>query len=173
MACHKRYIRFILLALIVLPCFMPVLAGAQAQTSDNAQSESSSSTGSSRAFVLKGELGTFGELYSMSGIEARRPKSTGRLYLRSTLTAWNSMSANFNVMLSTEGNSARQQINQLDFNPKWRWGQAHLGDFSESLDAADDGGRAGTRGRGVVDAGCDESNVHYRFDATVGIQHGQ
>jgi hypothetical protein len=36
-------------------------------------------------------------------------------------------------MLSTEGNSARQDINQLDFNPRWRWGQAHLGDFSEEF----------------------------------------
>ncbi len=88
-----------------------------------------SSKGSAIRFT--GELGAFGELYNMSGRADNRPSSTGRLFLRSTLTAWESISANLNFILSTEGNSARQNINQIDFNPKWRWGEAHLGDFSE------------------------------------------
>lgn len=83
------------------------------------------------ALKFTGELGAFGEIYNMSGRADNRPSSTGRLFLRSTLTAWKSVSANLNLILSTEGNSARQNINQFDFNPKWRWGEAHLGDFSE------------------------------------------
>ncbi len=80
-----------------------------------------------------GEVGMFGELYNISGIPARRPSSTGRVYLRSTLTAWNSISTSINLMLSNEGSSARQDINQFDFNPRWKWGEAHAGDFFQDL----------------------------------------
>ena len=96
-------------------------------------STSSAPTGTSKALDIKGEVGTFGELYGISGRERRRPSSTGRIFLRSTFTAWNSISASLNLMLSTEGSSARQDINQMDFNPRWRWGEAHLGDFTGEL----------------------------------------
>lgn len=97
-----------------------------------AQSDSltAKSSGSSSALRFSGEIGAFGELYNMSGRPDNRPSSTGRVFLRSTLTAWESISTNLNLVLSTEGNSARQEINQLDFNPRWRWGEMHLGDFT-------------------------------------------
>ena len=37
----------------------------------------------------------------------------------------------FDFLLSTEGSSARQNINQLGINPSWGWGNAHLGDFTD------------------------------------------
>jgi len=35
------------------------------------------------------------------------------------------------LLLSSEGNEARQSINQVAFEPNWGWGQLHLGDFSK------------------------------------------
>jgi hypothetical protein len=34
-------------------------------------------------------------------------------------------------LLSTEGSSARQNINQFGINPKWSWDSIHAGYFSE------------------------------------------
>jgi hypothetical protein len=117
-------------AVIAISIIVPNAAG---QDTAAGSQQPQSAPQSSRPFSMKGELGTFGELYGMSGREARRPGSTGRIFLRSTVSAWNSVSATFNLLLSNEGSSARQDINQLDFNPRWRWGEAHLGDFSGEL----------------------------------------
>lgn len=86
-----------------------------------------------RIVTVNGEIGFLGELYSISGRENRRPGDLARISLRSTITAWNSLSMSFNAMLSSEGSSARQDINQIDFNPKWRWGEAHVGDFTHEF----------------------------------------
>lgn len=85
-----------------------------------------------RTFQLSGEIGTYGELYSIKGQERRRPFATGRLFFRPTLTFFKTFSLNFDVLLSTEGSSARQNINQFGLNPQWEWGNAHVGDFSET-----------------------------------------
>jgi len=82
---------------------------------------------------VTGEVGAYGELYGISGRDSRRPSSTGRLFLRPTLTFLNQLSLNFNILLSTEGISARQNISQLGLDPSWNWGDAHVGDFSESF----------------------------------------
>lgn len=87
----------------------------------------------SRMVTVNGEIGFLGELYSISGRASRRPGDFARISLRSTITAWNSVSASFSAMLSSEGSSTRQDINQIDFNPKWRWGEAHLGDFTHEF----------------------------------------
>jgi hypothetical protein len=137
------------LAIIAMLFAVATSTNVEAQATDVAQYEPSAPAVSEKVLKFSGEVGMFGELYSMSGIEARRPQNTGRFYLRSTLTAWNSVSAAFNVMLSTEGNSARQDINQLDFNPRWRWGQAHIGDFDESFTPLTLGG-VKVRGGGVM-----------------------
>lgn len=104
-----------------------------ASQDDAPASDQPPSAPSSSPIQLSGEAGAFGEVYDISGAEKRRPSSTGRLYLRSTLSAWGSVSASLNLMLSTEGSSSRQDINRMDFNPRWRWGSAHLGDFVEEL----------------------------------------
>lgn len=82
--------------------------------------------------ALSGEMGTYGELYSMSGRDGRRPSSIGRIFLRPTLTLFEAVSLDFDVLVSTEGSQARQDINQFGVNPAWSWGQAHIGDFTDN-----------------------------------------
>jgi hypothetical protein len=84
------------------------------------------------AISISGDIGTYGEWYSIAGRERRRPSGSARLYFRPTVSLFNSVSMSFNFLLSTEGNSQRQQINQLGVSPRWSWGYAHIGDFSES-----------------------------------------
>ncbi|MDX1618738.1 MAG: hypothetical protein R3224_08130, partial [Balneolaceae bacterium] len=75
-----------------------------------------------RSVDLSGQVGAYGELYSISGRDGRRPGSTGRLFLRPRLTFLNEISLSFNILLSTEGISARQNISQLGLDPSWSWG---------------------------------------------------
>lgn len=82
---------------------------------------------------ITGQAGLYGELYGISGRDARRPSSTGRLFLRPSITFLNELTLNVNVLLSTEGISARQSINKIGLDPSWSWGSAHVGDFSESF----------------------------------------
>ncbi|MBX2990940.1 MAG: hypothetical protein KF749_07205 [Bacteroidetes bacterium] len=96
------------------------------------QSPPDSSTFLERAVKLGGEIGTYGEWYSINGQDRRRPSTTGRLFIRPTLTFFDALSLNFDILLSTEGTAARQNINQLGLHPTWKWGNAHVGDFSET-----------------------------------------
>ena len=88
------------------------------------------------AFKLSGDIETYGELYSISGRVRRRPSSTARLYFRPTISIYDLMSVSFNFLLSTQGSSRSvhnqiNQINQFGIQPKWAWGYANAGDFSE------------------------------------------
>lgn len=87
---------------------------------------------------LSGDIGTYGELYSISGRDSRRPSSTARLYFRPTLSFYDAMTVSFNFLLSTEGSSRSaqhqvNQINQLGIRPQWEWGYANAGDFTETF----------------------------------------
>lgn len=82
---------------------------------------------------LSGELGFYGELYSVDGREKRRPSSTARVFLRPTLTLLGTFRTSLDIIYSTEGSSARQSINQFALHPRWSWGQLHLGDFSHKF----------------------------------------
>lgn len=82
---------------------------------------------------LSGEAGAYGEIYKITGREQRRPGTTGRLFFRPTLTLFQNFSISFDFLLSTEGSSARQQINQFALHPDWGWGRAHLGDFNHEF----------------------------------------
>lgn len=86
-----------------------------------------------------GEIGSMGELYSASGREQRRPSSTGRLYMRSQLELFNSVTVNLNLLYSTEtgsgvtlGSTGRQSLNQIGIAPQWSWGRAYAGSFYDS-----------------------------------------
>ena len=75
------------------------------------------------AVKLSGDIETYGELYSISGRERRRPSSTARLFFRPTLSIYDLMSVSFNFLLSTQGNSRSfqhqiNQINQFGIQPK-------------------------------------------------------
>ncbi len=82
---------------------------------------------------LSGDLGMYGEYYNISEGEARRPTTSGRIFLRPTLTLFGNFSASLDIIYSTEGSSARQSINQFAIHPKWSWGVFHAGDFSHEL----------------------------------------
>jgi hypothetical protein len=86
-----------------------------------------------------GEIGSLGELYSVSGREQRRPSSTGRLYVRSQLQLFNTVTVNFDLLYSTEtgsgvtlGSTGRQSLNQIGIAPEWKWGRAYAGSFHDS-----------------------------------------
>jgi hypothetical protein len=90
------------------------------------------------AISLSGDIGTYGELYSISGRDSRRPSSTARLFFRPTISLYDAMTLSFNFLLSTEGNSRSfqhqvNQINQFGVNPRWAWGYANAGDFTETF----------------------------------------
>lgn len=74
-----------------------------------------------------------GEAYDANGIRDRRPPTSWRLAMRPTLTFLGGVTANADLLLSSEGNEYRQNINQIGFHPRWRWVTAHLGDFSEPM----------------------------------------
>jgi hypothetical protein len=82
---------------------------------------------------FSGEIGAYGELYSASGIDQRRPSSTGRVYFRPTISFFRTFNVNFDLLLSTEGTSARQSLDQIAIHPEWSWGRADVGDFNPSM----------------------------------------
>jgi hypothetical protein len=97
----------------------------------SAQTDSLYSQQSKSPVTVSGEVGAYGELYNISNSPNRRPNSTGRLFLRPTLDILGLIQVPFEILVSTEGSSARQNMNQFGLNPKWDWGSAHIGDFNE------------------------------------------
>ena len=95
------------------------------------ENDSTSQNFVQKNFSISGEVGAYGELYSMQGQPKRRPSSTGRIFFRPTLNLFGLFQIPFEFLLSTEGSSARQNINQFGINPKWDWGSLHAGDFTE------------------------------------------
>ncbi len=81
-------------------------------------------------FKIGGEIGAYGEYYSTNNVYARRPNTSGRLFFRPTIDLFDLIQIPFEFLISTEGSSARQNINQFGINPKWSWGSLNLGDFS-------------------------------------------
>lgn len=100
-----------------------------------AQDNSPSSQNPSGNFIRKnfqifGDMGVYGELYKVSGQQNRRPPSTGRIFFRPTIELFSLIQIPFEFLISTEGSSARQNINQFGINPRWSWGSLNIGDFS-------------------------------------------
>ena len=89
------------------------------------------------AIGLGGDIGTYGEVYSISGRAGRRPPASARIYFRPTLSLYDAMTLSGNVLLSTEGNAGTvghevNRINQFGITPHWSWGYASAGDFAET-----------------------------------------
>lgn len=86
-----------------------------------------------------GEMGTNGEYYSASGRDARRPETTGEVFLRTRFTLFGQVTSGLDLLLSSEGGSdlsgtpgiGRQRLNRLGLTPEWSWGRAALGSFSD------------------------------------------
>ena len=115
------------LLLVLLAC--PAIAHAQIDLQNRI----------ARPVQFTGEIGSMGELYSVSGREQRRPSSTGRLYMRSRLELFNTVTVNLDLLYSTEtgsgvtmGSSGRQSLNQVGIAPQWSWGRAYAGSFHDN-----------------------------------------
>lgn len=112
---------------IIFSLFLIFISTAIAQELPDTTDGSSSKD----IFSISGDLGAYGELYSISGQPKRRPSSTGRLFFRPIVDFYGVFQLPFDFLLSTEGSSARQSINQFGLNPDWGWGSAHVGDFNK------------------------------------------
>ncbi len=82
--------------------------------------------------VFSGTSNIYGEYYHASGIADRRPPATGRISLNPNLQIMNLVSLSMQMLVSTEGTQTRQNMNILGLHPRWDWGYAHLGDFSDN-----------------------------------------
>ncbi len=101
-------------------------------SSVKAQDVQDTETAQRQLIKLSGDFGIYSELYSISGREKRRPSSTERLFVNPTIAFYESLKLDFKFVLSSEGNSSRQDINQFNVNPQWSWGKINAGDFSLS-----------------------------------------
>ncbi len=81
-------------------------------------------------FVLSGDIVAYTEYFKTNNSFARRPPYTGRIIFRPTLSLFGLFQIPFEFLISTEGSSARQDINQYGINPRWSWGSIYLGDYS-------------------------------------------
>ena len=115
-----------ILLLIVFLITLPVYS----QDINGLGSDSSSFLG--KNIKITGDAGIYGELYGTQGQDMRRPESTARLFFRPTFSLFNLFSIPVEVLIATDGTTARQDINQFGINPTWGWGTAHFGDFSEN-----------------------------------------
>lgn len=79
---------------------------------------------------IGGQAQVFSEVYGISGMDRRRPGSSWRVIASPRLGIFGGTEVGLDLLLSSEGNEARQNINQVAFEPNWGWGQAHLGDFA-------------------------------------------
>ncbi len=133
---NKRSLTFCTLglqALVALALLSSVsTAIAQTPTNDTTNTTPANSNSGPKPITVHGSLNFFGELYSIDGRERRRPASTARLSFSPTVSLYNAMDLRFNFLISTENETGRQQLNQGGVNPKWSWGEAHAGDFTEN-----------------------------------------
>lgn len=80
---------------------------------------------------VSGQAQIFSEVYGISGMERRRPGGTWRVLASPRLGLIGGTEVGLDLLLSSEGNDARQSINQVAIEPSWSWGQLHLGDFAK------------------------------------------
>ena len=80
---------------------------------------------------LGGQVQLFSESYGISGMDRRRPGGTWRVMATPRFTLVGGTEVGLDLLLSSEGNDAKQSINQVAFEPTWGWGQLHAGDFSK------------------------------------------
>ena len=119
--------RFLVLISGVLACFFADRSAAQIEKTK---------TFLKKNVQLTGQFQVFGELYNVHGTQRRRPPSMGRTAFTPTLTFSNLFSVSADLMLSTEGSYARQNMNLMGLHPTWKWGRAHLGDYSDVFSSA-------------------------------------
>jgi hypothetical protein len=122
------------LILLSLTGALTATARAQAPTASGSGGAPADTAGGGMSWLtrrLSGQTQMFSEFYGIDGQERRRPGSTWRMIASPRLRLVGGTEVGLDLMLSSEGSDARQNINQVAFEPSWGWGQAHLGDFSK------------------------------------------
>ncbi len=120
------------LAAVIVAAISSGAAPARAQVAVGGTSPDTA--GSSMSWLTRrfsGQAQLFSEVYGISGMERRRPGSTWRVIASPRLGLIGGTEVGMDLLLSSEGNDARQSINQVAIEPSWGWGQLHLGDFSK------------------------------------------
>ncbi len=83
---------------------------------------------------FQGNLSLSSELYSASGIPARRPNDAFRGIFTPTLTLFDQIDLPFEFYLSNQDKGYRQPFNQFGVSPHlWNWLTLHAGYFSSQL----------------------------------------
>lgn len=110
--------------------------------------------------TLGGTVGFATEAYSASGINARRPNGSGRIFGK-TSAAINDVRYGLDFLVSTEDDRLRQSLNRVAASVNYSQWQATLGDFSPVLNKYGLNG-ATLRGASVAYA---PGNLHFTFMA--------
>lgn len=79
------------------------------------------------------DFGAYGELDGSSdSSRLRHPPHAWNFTLNGSLN-WTFLSLGLNLMYNSDDQFTAQRINQLSFNPSWKWGRVYTGDFSTTL----------------------------------------
>jgi hypothetical protein len=83
---------------------------------------------------FQGNLSTDGELYSSSGIPARRSRDAARMIFTPTFTLFDQITLPFELYISNTDKGYRQPFNQFGVSPHlWNWMTLHAGYFSSQI----------------------------------------
>ena len=79
------------------------------------------------------DFGAYGELDGSSdSSKLRHPPHAWNFTLNGSLN-WTFLNLGLNLMYNSDDQFTAQRINQLSFNPSWKWGRIYTGDFATSL----------------------------------------
>ena len=114
---------------------------------------------------ISGSTELSGELYGIDGAPRRRPPSLGRIYANPRLQITEYVSMPITLLLSTEGSYLSRDMNIVGLHPTWRWGRAHIGDFSAAFS------KYSFSGINVEGGGLELWPSRFRFGAGSGRTH--
>ncbi len=80
---------------------------------------------------LSGDITTTGQLYGAAGIPDRWPGQSWSIEMSPEATLFGGFHLGFGIVLSSQGDQYRQNIDQFGLNPRFGWVTLHLGDFSK------------------------------------------
>jgi hypothetical protein len=79
------------------------------------------------------DFGAYGELDGSSdSSKLRHPPYAWNFTLNGSLN-WTFLNLGLNLMYNSDDRFTAQRINQLSFNPSWKWGRIYTGDFATTL----------------------------------------
>lgn len=78
------------------------------------------------------ESGVYAETYHIDGRPARRPPQSVRMYASPSFS-WLGLEIGTTLLWSTESDFTAQTSNRYYLNPRWSWGQVHVGDYAPTM----------------------------------------